>query len=57
MDDNNYITAICSIICSCGEKHILLPGLDAPIYWCHNEIKCLTEGDGVEYEENADITS
>lgn len=50
--DREPINAICFVVCPhCGGKHRLLPGLEAPIYWCGDELKILQVGDGVEYEE------
>lgn len=39
------------VTCSCGEKHLLFPGIDSPLYWCGNELRKLQSGDEVEYEE------
>jgi len=44
--------AICYVVCSCGEKHLLKPGIDAPVYWCGDTLKKLQEGDKIEYEES-----
>ena len=38
------------IIYSCGERHPLRPGIDAPVYWCGDILKKLQEGDDVESE-------
>ena len=38
------------IYCSCGSLHRLLPGLDAPVYWCGDELRVLRVGDGVKVE-------
>lgn len=51
------VRATCYIVCSCGEKHLLRPGIDAPIYWCGNTLKILQEGDEVEYEEEDVLSS
>lgn len=39
------------VVCSCGEKHLLFPGIDAPLYWCGDELKKLQSGDEVIYED------
>ena len=39
------------VICKCGEKHRLFPGIGAPFYWCGDELRKLEEGDEVEYGE------
>ena len=39
------------ILCKCGEKHLLFLGIDAPFYWCGDELRKLEPGDEVEYEE------
>ena len=39
------------VLCNCGKEHQLIPGIDAPIYWCGDELKCLVKGDEIEYEE------
>ena len=44
-------TATCYILCSCGLKHRLFPGLEAPVYWCGDNLKELQVGDDVEVEE------
>jgi len=41
------------IICECGEKHPLKPGVEAPYYWCGDELKKLVAGDTVEYKEQS----
>lgn len=51
LEEQEVITAKAWVICSCGEKHRLLPGVEAPIYWCGNTLRNLKEGDDVEYEE------
>lgn len=38
------------LICRCGERHLLCPGLAAPVYWCGDKLKELKEDDEVEYE-------
>ena len=41
------------VICKvCGEKHQLKRGVDAPIYWCSDNLQKLVEGDEVEYNES-----
>jgi len=37
------------VLCSCGLKHKLVGGMDAPIYWCVDQLKTVKEGDEVEY--------
>lgn len=40
------------VLCNtCGEKHQLKRGIDAPVYWCGNVLHKLAEGDEVEYGE------
>ena len=39
------------IICSCGEKHRLVPGVIAPAYQCGKRVLLLKKDDKVEYEE------
>ncbi len=40
------------VICSCGQKHRLLPGVGAPYYWCGDDVRTLKEGDDIECEED-----
>ncbi len=36
------------VICHhCGEEHMLLPGIGAPVYWCCDILLCLIAGDEV----------
>lgn len=51
------VKAVCYIVCSCGQKHLLRPGLDAPVYWCEDNLRNLKEGDEVEYEEEDSLSS
>lgn len=51
------IRAVCYIICSCGEKHLLKPGLDSPVYWCRGILRKLQEGDEIESEEEDTLSS
>ena len=37
------------LICQCGSKHRVLPGIGTPVYWCGNDLLSLHEGDDVEY--------
>jgi len=39
------------VLCSCGQKHRLFKGIDAPMYWCGDELKALEKGDKVECNE------
>ena len=40
------------VVCpKCGGKHKLFPGIDAPIYWCGNDLKVLKAGDEIEYDD------
>ena len=39
------------VYCECGEKHRLFAGIDAPTYWCGDELKILQAGDKIKYEE------
>ena len=39
------------VTCKCGERHRLFPGIDAPFYWCGDELRKLELGDEVEYED------
>ena len=48
---SELITANAWIVCSCGEKHRLVPGTKAPVYQCEKKVLPLKEGDKVEYEE------
>lgn len=48
---DNPTTANAWIKCSCGQKHRLIPAIDAPVYWCGNNLLKLKAGDEVEYEE------
>lgn len=34
----------------CLQLHKLFAGIEAPFYWCGNEIFHLVEGDEIEYE-------
>lgn len=52
MEEEAPTRAICYVVCSCGEKHLLKPGIDAPVYWCGDTLKKLQEGDKIEYEES-----
>lgn len=46
------------VMCShCGEKHRVIPGVEAPVYWCGNNLLCLKDGDDVEYEETKEESS
>lgn len=45
------VTAGVRVICECGQKHKLMGGIDAPIYWCGDELKILKAGDEIEYDE------
>ena len=49
--ENNTTKAV-FILCSCGEKHRLIPGTVKPVYWCDQQLKELQEGDIVETEDN-----
>ena len=42
--------AYASILCPCGSKHILRPGVETPIYYCYGEKWELKAGDEVEYK-------
>ena len=33
------------IVCNCGSLHKIGGGLDAPVYWCRDELCELKEGD------------
>ena len=40
------------IICPyCKQKHQLHKGIDAPVYWCGNELYKLQVGDEIEYDD------
>ena len=48
----NVIEADVWVICKiCGERHQVKRGIDAPVYWCGDELRKLVEGDEVEYDE------
>ena len=51
------VKAICYVACPCGEKHLLRPGIDTPVYWCGDTLKNLREGDEVECEERDPLSS
>ena len=51
METNEMVIANTWVVCSCGDKHRLIPGIDAPVYWCGDVLLKLTVGDTVEYEE------
>lgn len=44
--------ATCYIVCPCGRKHLLQPGLTGPVYWCGDELRDLEGGDEVEIEDS-----
>ncbi len=40
------------VICrNCGQRHQLKGGMEAPVYWCRDNLQKLVEGDEVEYDE------
>lgn len=40
------------IACSkCGQTHKLIPGIDAPVYWCGNELQQLQAGVTINYRQ------
>ena len=40
------------LVCSCGQKHRLLPGTVKPVYWCGNELKELQVDDTIDILEH-----
>ena len=44
-------TSVVHISCCCGKEHLLRPGFDAPVYWCHDTLSILLVGDEVIIEE------
>ena len=45
------IVAKVFVLCSCGRKHRLRPGVGAPYYWCEEAIRVLKVDDVVECED------
>ena len=51
MVKSELIMANSCVVCSCGEKHRIIPGSIASVYWCGNRFLFLEENDEIEYEE------
>ena len=50
-DKDNPTVTNAWVICSCGEKHRLMPAIGAPVYWCGDKLLKLEAGDDLEIEE------
>lgn len=48
MGEEALVTDVWVICKTCGKRHRVKRGMDAPIYWCGDELRKLVEGDGVE---------
>lgn len=51
MGDEEIIADVNVICATCGGKHQLRGGLDAPVYWCGSDLRKLIMGDEIEYDE------
>ena len=51
MGQEEIVTDVWVICKTCGEKHQLKRGIDAPVYWCGNDLRKLEDGDDIEYNE------
>jgi hypothetical protein len=47
--EEKEVWVICSV---CEEEHKLFPGINAPTYWCSNELKVLVPGDAIRFEDD-----